>query len=62
MCMWTYSGIVIFQEQYEGEMLYLVLGIVAGGDQEVSQDQQLVICKMLLMLLPVVMVSPSKVW
>jgi len=40
---------------------YLVLGIVTGGDQQVSQDQQLVICELLLMLLPVVMVSPPKV-
>lgn len=43
------------------KMLYLLLGIVTGGDQQVSQDQQLVICELLLMLLPVVMVSPPKV-
>lgn len=51
----------MFQEQHEVKMLYQVLGIVTGGDQQVGQDQQLVICELLLMLLPVVMVSPSEV-
>lgn len=51
----------MFGEQCEVNMLYQVLGIVTGGDQQVSQDEQLIICELLLMLLPVVMVSPSEV-
>lgn len=43
------------------KLIQQVLGIVTRGDQQVSQDQQLVICELLLMLLPVVVVSPSEV-
>lgn len=38
-----------------------VLSIITGGDEQVSEDEQLVVCELLLMLLPVVMVSPSEV-
>lgn len=42
-------------------ILYQVLGVITGGDKQVSEDQELVICELLLMLLPVVMVSSSEV-
>lgn len=51
----------MFGEQCEVNVLYQVLGIVTGGDQQVSQNKQLVICELLLMLLPVVVVSPTEV-
>lgn len=37
------------------------LCIVTGGNQQVSQNQQLVICELLLVLLPVVVMSPPEV-
>ena len=48
-------------ERCHVSMLYRVLGIVTGGHQQVGQNEQLVVCELLLMLLPVVMVSPSEV-
>lgn len=36
-------------------------GIVTRGDQQVCEDQQLIIRELLLVLLPVVMMSPSEV-
>lgn len=41
--------------------VYRVSGVVAGGDQQVGQHQQLVVCELLLMLLPVVVVRPPEV-
>lgn len=43
-------------------MLYQVLGVVTRGNQQVGEDQQLVICELLLVLLPVVVMSPPEVW
>lgn len=40
---------------------YRVSGVVTGGDQQVGQHQQLVVCELLLMLLPVVVVRPPEV-
>lgn len=37
------------------------LGIVTRGDQQVGEHQELVVCELLLVLLPVVMVSPPEV-
>lgn len=55
------SGTVMTWQQCK-IILYQVLGIITGRDQQVSEDEQLVICELLLMLLPVVMVCPSEVW
>lgn len=41
--------------------VYQVSGVVTGGDQQVGQHQQLVVCELLLMLLPVVVVRPPEV-
>lgn len=41
--------------------VYRVSGVVTGGDQQVGQHQQLVVCELLLMLLPVVVVRPPEV-
>lgn len=38
-----------------------VSGVVTGGDQQVRQHQELVVCELLLMLLPVVVVCPPEV-
>ena len=37
------------------------LGIVAGGDEEVCEDGQLVLCERLLVLCPVVLVGSLEV-
>lgn len=42
-------------------MLYQVLSIVTRGDQQVSEDQQLIISELLFVLLPVVVMSPPEV-
>lgn len=54
------SGTVMTWQQCK-ITLYQVLGIITGRDQQVSEDEQLVICELLLMLLPVVVVCPSEV-
>lgn len=46
---------------WDVESVYQVSGVVTGGDQQVGQHQQLVVCKLLLMLLPVVVVRPPEV-
>lgn len=54
------SGTVMTWQQCK-IILYQGLGIITGRDQQVSEDEQLVICELLLMLLPVVVVCPSEV-
>ena len=49
------------ERQRETVCVCTCLGIVAGGHQQVSQHQQLVISELLFVLLPVVMVSPAEV-
>lgn len=41
--------------------LLLVLGIITGRHEQVSQDQKLIVCELLLVLLPVVVVRSSKI-
>lgn len=46
---------------HEGLSLLLALGIITRGHEQVSQDEKLIICELLLMLLPVVMVCSPKI-
>lgn len=46
---------------HEELSLLLVLGIITGRHEQVGQDQKLVICELLLVLLPVVVVRPPKI-
>lgn len=46
---------------HEELCLLLVLGIITGRHEQVGQDQELIVCELLLVLLPVVMVRPSEI-